>query len=175
VAGISDVLGGESSKLFNGEWILSRFGLRQFAETEQEFVADYLASVGMAAARVPPLIGDRLIEKATIAVASGYLCCGSPEFNVQALLDHRLPFLTYVSLKVKHADITREQAEALAIAEDRDNLRKAIRAAMGYGSPNASAAKPAANKTNTSETPTSGQTSSDPSASPDSPTTKSTT
>lgn len=90
-------------------FILSRPSLAEIGLAEVEFAKKYLELIAHGVAAMPPKIGEAMAIDAKNDVLLAKFAWGNSVFNLWAMNKTSLPFLTWLSVRVKHASVTLEQ------------------------------------------------------------------
>lgn len=128
---LSNLTGGARSDVLPG-YVLSKLGLAEYGECEDEFGRKYIATVALGVSKLPAESRKEWIDIALAKVATGQFNWGRPEFDRQSFASSHLTFLLYVCLKVHHGDITRQKAASLLTSENEGNVQRAVLEKMGY-------------------------------------------
>lgn len=128
---LSNLTGGSRSDLLPG-FVLSKPGLVEWGECEQEFARKYVAMVASGLSGLPADTRKEWIDGALAKIANGMLNWGREEFDRQAIATHNTPFLLYICLRVKHPEITRVSAATLLTPENQIKVQEAVLRMCGY-------------------------------------------
>jgi hypothetical protein len=106
--------------------------LVDWAETEIEAAQQYLRNIARSSAEFPETVRQQMYVRAVDNLQAGPFAFGSAAFDAWALSAVALPFLLYLSLRVRQSQITRLRAAELLSGPDGQTIARAIWDLWGY-------------------------------------------
>jgi hypothetical protein len=137
-AGISQPLPG---------YILSPPRLLEYGEAELEFENDYRANVRETSAHLPVEQQREIVKEAIELIQAGEFALRGKYFDRCCLNPKKLPLLVWLSLRVKHPQITREQIAELLTLENEPDVTRAVFELWGFDTSGASSGEQSKKKT----------------------------
>lgn len=136
-AGRADVIPG---------YIVSKLRLPDYGLAESAFARWYMSRVVRVACETradphdrakrvpvfPPAMQEKAIELAQREVGSGWFNFSMPGFDLMAKSSQGLSLILWLSLRIKHPDVTRAKARELMRTADEVRLTEALFEAMGF-------------------------------------------
>lgn len=138
--------------------ILSEYPIPSYRVAEQHFEGALLTSAAKTASRLPPGIGQPIVDAAMEKIAAGKLAWGSHGFYVRVISGTYTPFLLWLSMLPANPEASLEEATKLVTRDNHGELIQSLMDLMGYQLPNdkaAEAKKTAAQQTTESTSQTS--------------------
>jgi len=128
---LGDLTAAGNSELLPGH-TLSVPRLLEWAEAEQEAQRQYLWAVADAAAALGGTARETMYSRAVDNLKSCPFAFGSAAFDAWATSAGALPFLLWLSLRIKEPRITRTQAAELLVQHDARQIMPAVLDLWGY-------------------------------------------
>lgn len=122
-AGISDVIPGH---------ILSPLRLQEYGIASKEFAKEFMAIAAASAENLGDIVRDRMISLALAIVAGGSYRYGSQAFDAACKDPTAIPLLLWLSLQIKHPQMSRAEAVAFITPENQPEIRKAVLECAGF-------------------------------------------
>lgn len=128
---LTDLTAAGDSEIIPGH-VLSVPRLLEWAEAEQEAQRQYLWIVADAAAGLPAAAREAMYVRAVDNLKSCPFAFGSASFDAWATSAGAMPFLVWMSLRIKQPRLTRAQAAELLIQHDARRIMSAVLDLWGY-------------------------------------------
>jgi hypothetical protein len=128
---LGDLTAAGNSEIIPGH-VLSVPRLLEWAEAEQEAQRQYLWTVADAAAALGAPARDAMYTRAVDNLKSSPFSFGSAAFDAWATSAGALPFLLWLSLRIKEPRMTRAQAAELLARQDARQIMAAVLDLWGY-------------------------------------------
>lgn len=128
---LADILATPRHDILKG-FVLSPFSIEMFEMAEQEFSRKHLAVTASAAENVTDRIAQMMLQIANNDVANRRFAFDTPGYRVCAFTNSNLPFMLWLSLSVKHPQLSQAEASKLLTSENEGAIRKAIFELQGY-------------------------------------------
>lgn len=106
-------------------YILSKPGIKEIGEAEQEFARRYLAMIGAGMAGLSDKLQRDVALDAKNDILYAQFASGGSVYRVWSLARSSLPLLTWLSLRVKHADMSLEKVAKMYVDGDADKMAAA--------------------------------------------------
>lgn len=106
--------------------------LIEWAEAEVEAAHHYLRTITQAASELGDTIRHAMHSRAIDNLKNDPIVFGSPGFDAWALSASALPFLLWLSLRIRHPRLTRNQAAEYLAGPDGNTIAKALWDLWGY-------------------------------------------
>jgi hypothetical protein len=106
--------------------------LIEWAEAETEAAENYLRTVVRASADLPSATRDSLHARAVDNLRNSPFAFGSAGFDAWALSAAAMPFLLWLSLRIRHPRVSRNSAAEFLRRSNSDDIIKAVWDAWGY-------------------------------------------
>lgn len=132
---LAKLVGAPRADVIEG-YVLSRPRLLEIAAAEEEFANRYMTMVAASVKGAAQTVAAVVLTSAKDDIKNGVFGYGGALFNVWALSSGNQPFLTYLSLRVKHGDkVSRADVEAMYEKGDPDAISEATLTLWGFLEP----------------------------------------
>lgn len=128
---LSDIAGSGRTNVIPG-YVLSQLQLPDYGFAEDAFARWYIQRVTLGARKATEAIQLKAIESAQKDITSGWLTFAMPGFDAMLKSAKGMELMTWLSLRIKHHDITRAKTRELIRAVDENLLARALLDMMGF-------------------------------------------
>ena len=111
---------------------ISKARLGDYVGLSEKITADFYASAGVAAARMPGRTGSALLAAALAEVANGTFQYGRSGYEAAAQGLQYVPYMLYLLLSRWRPELTPMMVEALVTDDNRAKIARAVWKAFGY-------------------------------------------
>lgn len=131
---LSNLTGAGRTDLVPG-YVLSPPRLREQAIAEDAFPRWYLNRIERGTRKLNPELRQAMLRTAAVDVRDGYFTVGMPGYDAMAMSAKGTALMFSLSLRVKHPQVTSEEAGKLFDAADESKITAAVQELWGYGVP----------------------------------------
>lgn len=125
-------------------YILSKPGIKEIGEAEMEFARRYFTTIAAGIVGLPDKLQREIVLDAKNDILYAQFASGGSVYRVWSLARSSLPLLTWLSLRVKHADMSLEKVAKLYVDGDADKIAAATWEVWGILPPTATGSAAAA-------------------------------
>jgi hypothetical protein len=107
--------------------------LLEWAEAETEAAEQYMRTVASAAGELPETVRQRIYDRAVDNIKDSPLALGTAGFDAWAISARAVPFLLWLSVRVRHPSVTRNQVAGWLNGPRGREIARAVWDLWGYG------------------------------------------